>query len=289
MTRTALLSLLLAATALAGVHAQDVVAQRGALRLTTADVRALIAKADPAVRAQLQASPAALTEFVRDRLLRLSLLAEAEAKGWDQTPDVAARIAEARDQIITTTYIASLGVPDPAFPSDAELAAAYDANKASLMRPRQYRIAQIVVLAPAGQPDDAARKRIAELHQQAVRPRADFAELARKNSQDRASAERGGEMAWTREDQLVPAIKDAVAGLAEGGISEPVRTAGSWHVLKLLAIRPASPAPLAEVHDQLVQALRQQRTQQLARAALDESLRNDPIKINEIALQDLAH
>ena len=288
MTRIALLSLLFAATALAGAHAQEAVAQRGALRLTAADVRALIAKADPAVRAQLQASPAALTDFVRDRLLRLSLLAEAKAKGWDQTPDVAARIAEARDQIIATTYIASLGVPDPAYPSDAELAAAYDANKASLMRPRQYQIAQIVVLAPAGQPDDAARKRIVELHQQAVRPRADFADLARRNSQDRASAERGGEIAWTREDLLVPAIRDAVAGLAEGGISEPVRTADAWHILKLLGARSASPAPLAEVHDQLVQALRQQRTQQLARAALDDSLRKDPIKINEIALQDLA-
>ena len=284
MTRIALLSLLFAATAMAGVRAQDVVAQRGALRLTAADVRALIAKADPAVRAQLQASPAALTEFVRDRLLRLSLLAEAKAKGWDQTPEIAARIAEARDQVIATTYIASLGVPDPAYPSDAELAAAYDANKASLMRPRQYQIAQIVVLAPAGQPDDAARKRIADLHQQALRPRADFAELARKNSQGRTS----GDIAWTREDQLVPAIRDVVAGLAEGGISEPVRTADSWHILKLLGARPASPAPLAEVRDQLVQALRLQRTQQLARAALDESLRKDPIKINEIALQDLA-
>ncbi len=288
MTRIALLSLLFAATALAGVRAQDVVAQRGALRLTTADVRVLIAKADPVVRAQLQASPAALTEFVRDRLLRLSLLAEAKAKGWDQTPEIAARIAEARDQVITTSYIASLGVPDPAYPSNAELATAYEANKASLMRPRQYQLAQIVVLAPAGQPDDAARKRIADLHQQAVRPRADFADLARKYSQDRASAEHGGEIAWTREDQLVPAIRDAVASLAEGGISEPVRTTDSWHILKLLGVRPASPAPLAEVHDQLVQALRQQRTQQVARAALDESLRKDPIKINEIALQDLA-
>ncbi len=284
MTRIALLSLLCAATAWAGVRAQDIVAQRGALRLTTADARALIAKADPAVRAQLLASPAALTEFVRDRLLRLSLLAEAKAKGWDQTPDVAARIAEARDQIVTSTYIAALAVPDPAYPSDAELTAAYDANKASLMRPRQFRIAQIVVLAPAGQPDDAARKRIADLHQQAVRPRADFAELARKAAPDRA----GADTAWTREDQLVPAIRDAVAGLAEGGISDPVRTADAWHVLKLLGTRPASPAPLAEVRDQLVQALRQQRTQQLARAALDESLRKDPIKVNEIALQDLA-
>ena len=288
MTRIALLSLLFVATTLAGAHAEDIVAQRGALRLDAAELRALVAKADPAVRAQLQASPAALTEFVRERLLRLSLLAEAKAKGWDQTPDIAARIAEARDQVIVTSYIASLGVPDPAFPSDAELAAAYEANKAGLMRPRQYQLAQIVVLAPAGQPDEAARKRITDLHQQAVRPRADFAELARKTSQDRASAERGGEIAWTREDQLVPAIRDAVASLPEGGVSEPVRTADSWHILKLLGIRPASPAPLAEVRDQLVQALRQQRSQQLIRAALDESLRKDPIKINEIALQDLA-
>ena len=288
MMRPALFAAALFAVPLAtpAARAQDVVAQRGALRLTTADVRDLVNHADPPLRAQLQSNPAALTEFLRSRLLRQSLLAEAKARQWDQTPEVVAKIAEARDDVIVTSYIAAMGTADPAYPSDAEVQAAYEANKASMMRPRQYQIAQIMLLSPAGNPqDEDVRKRLVALRQQAIRPRADFADLARKNSQDRSTAERGGELGWVREDQLVPVIRDATSGLQEGSISDPVRTPDGWHIIKLSGTRPAGPLPLAEVKDQLVQALRQQRAQQLTKAAVDESLRREPVQINEIGLQ----
>ena len=285
MNRPLLLAFLLCTPALAA-QAQDIVAQRGQIRLTASDVRDLVARVPPAQRAQLQSNPAAVTELVRNRLLRQSLLAEAKAKNWDQMPDVAAKAADARDDVIVTTYLASMGTPDPAFPSEAEVQAVYDANRTSLARPKQYQLAHIVLLSPLGNPqDEDVRKRLAALRLQAVRPRADFADLARKNSQDRATAEKGGDLGWIREDQLLPVVKDAVSGLQEGGVSEPVRTADGWHMFKLAAIRPPAPLPLTEVRDQLVQAMRQERSQQLTKAALDEQLRRDPIQINEIGLQ----
>ena len=79
-------------------------------------------------------------------------------------------------------------------------------------------------------------------------------------------------------------MRDIVTGLAEGAVSEPVRTPEGWHVLRLAATRPAGPAPLADVRDQLVQALRQQRAQAIARQRLDELLRREPVQINEIEL-----
>ena len=48
--------------------AGEPVAQRGTMKLTAEDVRNLVQRADPAVRAQILANPAALSEFVRDRL-----------------------------------------------------------------------------------------------------------------------------------------------------------------------------------------------------------------------------
>jgi parvulin-like peptidyl-prolyl isomerase len=42
---------------------------------------------------------------------------------------------------------------------------------------------------------------------------------------------KGGDLGWLREDQLIPAVRTAAAGLQEGAVSEPVRAPDGWHVL----------------------------------------------------------
>jgi peptidylprolyl isomerase len=273
----------------AAVSPADIVAQRGDIKLTAADIRDMLDRADPAQRAQAQASQAALVDFVRDRLLRLSLLAEAHAAKWDQNADVMARANDARDTVIVQTYLASRTPPDPNYPSQADITATYEANKERFTVPKQYHVAQIAILVPAGaakEVDEAAHRRAAALRQQALDPEADFAELANKNSQDRATAGRDGDLGWLRADQFVPALRDVVTKLAENAISEPVRSAEAWHVVKLLATMPPSVLPLEQVRDALVLALRQTRAQQAAGAYVDELLRKQPIQLNEL---DLAH
>jgi peptidylprolyl isomerase len=276
-----LLPLLLGA---AGNAPTDVAARRGDVKLTVADVRDMIAHADPAIRAQVQSNPAALADFVRDRVLRQTLLEEARAVHWEQNPDVIAKIKEARDTVIAQTYVVSKVPADPNFPTEAEIASAYEANKARFTIPQQYHLAQIAIVVPAGASkdvDDAARRKAQTLRQEALKPKADFAELARKESQDRTSADRGGDMGWVREDALVPTVRDAVAGLAENGISEPARSSESWHVVKLLGTRPGGVLPLDQVRGSLIQALQQARTQQMARAYVQDLLRKEPIQLNE--------
>lgn len=266
----------------------EIIAQRGNDKLTAGDIRILIDRADPATKTQLQSNPAILAAFVRDRLLRMSLLAEAKDKGWDQTQDVIQRIVEARDTIVVQAYMASLTQPEPAFPSDAEVAAAYEANKARFLVPKQVHLQQIALLVPPGsskEVDEETRKKLVDLRQQMVKTKADFGELARKSSQDRVSADRGGDMGWLRDDQLVPAVRDAVAGLVQDGVSEPIRSAESWHLVKLTGTRPGGIAGLPEVRDQLVQALRQSKSQQLVKVRLDEMTQREPIQLNEIDLQ----
>ncbi len=283
--RLATLALTLSAAA---AYAQgDVVAQRGTLRLSAADVRDLVDRADPSLKAQLAASPQTLALLVRERIAQLGLAAEARAKGIDQRPDVAQRMAEAQEAVLVQAYLATLVPNDPAFPAEADVTAAYNANKARFTVPRQYNLAQIAILVPAGaarEVEDEARRKAQDIRSQAVRPKADFADLAKRFSQERGAAERGGSIGWVREDQLLPGIRDAVAALADGAISEPVRGDTGWHVVKLIAVKPPGPAALPEVRDQIVQALRQSRAQQAARAYIDEMLRREPVQINEIDL-----
>jgi hypothetical protein len=263
------------------------VAQRGDVRLTGAELQDVLSLLDPTTRAQVTATQQSLATFARDRVLNMAILAEAKAKNWDTQPEIVRKIAEVRDAVITQTYVASLVPPDPAFPGDADIATAYEANKARLMLPRQYHIAQIVLAVKSGatpQEDEEVHKKASGIRAQAARPNADFAELARKNSQDPQSAEKGGDIGWLQEPNMLPAVRDAVSGLIESGVSQPVRAADGWHILKLLAMKPSGPISLQDAKPQIVAALRQARTQRLVRAYLDDMIKAQPIQLNEIEL-----
>ena len=265
----------------------EVVAQRGDVRLTGAALQDALSLLDAAQRAQVTANAQTLTNFARERLLNMAVLAEAQSKKWEQQPDVARRISETRDAVIVQTYLSSLVQPDPMYPTEAEVASAYNANKMRLVQPKQYHIAQIVLTVKPGatqQEDEEVRKKAQEIRAQAVRAKADFAELARKNSQEQPSGQNGGDVGWLREPDMIPAVRDVVAGMADLAVSQPVRVPDGWHVLKLLGMKPAGEIPLVDARPQIVAALRQARAQRLVRAYLDDMLKTQPIQVNEIEL-----
>jgi peptidylprolyl isomerase len=267
--------------------ASDVVAQRGDVRLTTEELQNALSLLEPAARAQMTATPQSLANFTRERLLNMVILGQAKANKWDERPEIIHRINETRDAVITQTYLASLVPADPAFPSEAEVTAAYETNKTRLMMPRQYHIAQIVLtVKPGATPleDEEVHKKAQDLRVRAMQPKADFADLARKNSLEPQSAEKGGDVGWLREPDMIPAVREAVSGLIESGISQPVRVPDGWHLLKLLAMKPAGEVPLLDAKAQIVAALRQARAQRMMRAYLDDMLKAEPIQLNEIAL-----
>jgi peptidylprolyl isomerase len=267
--------------------ASDVVAQRGDVRLTTEELQNALSLLEPAARAQVTATPQSLANFAREQLLNMVILTQAKANKWDERPEIIHRINETRDAVITQTYLASLVPADPAFPGEAEVTAAYESNKSRLVMPRQYHIAQIVLtVKPGATPQEAeeVHKKALDLRAKAMQPKADFADLARKNSQEPQSADKGGDVGWLREPDMIPAVRENVAGLIESGISQPVRVPDGWHILKLLAMKPAGEVSLLDAKAQIVVALRQARAQRLMRAYLDDRLKAEPIQVNEIEL-----
>ena len=65
----------------------------------------------------------------------------------------------------------------------------------------------------------------------------DFGELARQYSDDIGSATEGGNLGWTNPGQMVPEFEAAMAGTAEGSISQPFRSEFGWHILEVKARR----------------------------------------------------
>ena len=58
-----------------------------------------------------------------------------------------------------------------------------------------------------------------------------FAEVAKKESDDRGSSARGGDLGWFGKGMMVKAFEEAVFAMQNGEISQPVRTQYGWHIL----------------------------------------------------------
>ena len=63
---------------------------------------------------------------------------------------------------------------------------------------------------------------------------ADFASLARTNSDDRGSAVEGGDLGWVSKGQMVPEFEEVMLYTEIGEISEPFRSEFGWHILQVL-------------------------------------------------------
>lgn len=265
---------------LAAVAAGPAVARLGNQQVTPQELQALLATLPPASAEQLRGNREALERWIRARLAEKAVLEQADAQGWAQRPDVVRQTRAASEQIVFRDYLRSVSTVPADYPSAAELQQAYDAGKANWQTPALYRVSQIFLAVPDAQSLESVRKQATELSKKAQSTPADFAALATQYSQDRLTAERGGDTGLQPLQQLVPEVRGAVAKLKVGAVSDPVQGAAGFHVIKLTEQQPARTATLDELRDQLTQALRAQRQEQIAQAYLDGMLNTATLSID---------
>jgi peptidyl-prolyl cis-trans isomerase SurA len=106
----------------------------------------------------------------------------------------------------------------------------------------QTRLRHILVRPSETVSETEARRRLADLRSRIVSGEADFAEMARANSDD-ATAARGGELDWVYAGDTLPEFERAYRDLKIGEISEPVRTPFGYHLIQVLERRSADMSP----------------------------------------------
>lgn len=138
----------------------------------------------------------------------------------------------------------------------------YDEHRAELEAPEQRRAAHILIAvsAKASQAEqDAAKAKAEQLLQQIKQTPAKFAELAKKNSQDPGSAENGGDLGFMGRNMMVKPFEDVTFALKQDEISGLVKTDFGYHIIKLVALKPAKLPPFDEARESVANKLRQQK------------------------------
>lgn len=104
----------------------------------------------------------------------------------------------------------------------------------------------------------AAKARADELLAQVKKSPADFANLAKKNSQDPGSAEKGGDLDWFGRGGMVKEFEGVAFALKEGQISDVVRSDFGFHIIRVTGIRPERVKPVEEVKAEIVAELKRE-------------------------------
>ena len=138
--------------------------------------------------------------------------------------------------------------------SDEEVRSYYERNKKRFMDPpeEKIRVSHIVLLAseesdPAS--FKAAERKIKKILEE-LKGGADFAEVARRESQD-GSAASGGDLGWFKRGTMAPVFENAAFSLKKGEIGGPVLTRFGFHIIKLTDRITPRPAPFEKVKDKV--------------------------------------
>src|SRR5581483_9583010 len=151
--------------------------------------------------------------------------------------------------VLTPDTIASQVTVD-----EAEAKQYYQANIKQYGQEEERSASHILIaVKPDAKPEEkeAARKKAEEIAAQAKANPAQFAELAKKYSQDPGSAAQGGDLGSFGRGTMVKGFDDAVFSMKVGDITGPVTTEFGYHIIKLNGITPAKVKPFDEVRAQI--------------------------------------
>lgn len=149
--------------------------------------------------------------------------------------------------------------------SDADISTYYAENQPRFTTGEVRRASHILIAVKndASAAEKTAAKTKAESVLAEVRKMpADFAKIAKVQSQDPASAELGGDLGVMQRGSLPKVMEDAAYELATGQISDVVESDFGFHIMTVTSLKPASVQPLLDVREQILVDLKAQKASQ---------------------------
>lgn len=222
------------------IPADRVVIQVGDVKLTSGQM-AQILDAYPENQRVFANGPGR-AQFV-DQVVRVLLLAEeGRRRKLNETDAYKNQLTYSSDGILANQTDAE--IKRQVAGDEALLRGYYEAHKSEYqqihVRHILIRMQGSPVTLPPGQKDltDAeALAKAKEIRQKLVQG-ADFAELARSESNDVGSSSKGGDLGFLKHGQTVPSFEDAAFALPDGELSQPVKTSYGYHLIRVEERKP---------------------------------------------------
>jgi peptidyl-prolyl cis-trans isomerase C len=193
-------------------------------------------------------SPQLRDQVKQEMINRQVFVQAAEKAGISKQDDVQTEIDLARQGILVRALMADYLQKHPV--TDQQVQDEYNKVKQEQAGKLEYKVRHILV-------DN--EKTADDLLAQIKSGKAKFEDLAKKNSKDPGSAEKGGDLGWAPPTNYVPPFAQAVTSLKKGQLADkPVQTQYGWHIIKVDDTRPVEFPPLDQVRPQLEEMLRQQ-------------------------------
>lgn len=171
--------------------------------------------------------------------------------------------------------------------SDEQLRAAYNASLDRYRTPERVHVRHILIKTTDKPPAEVAKAeaKANDLLKQ-IKAGADFAELAKKNSEDPGSAVKGGDLDWVTRGQTVPNFEKAAFSLQPKQTSDVIKTEYGFHILQVLEKEQARVKPFEEVRAQLATEQNREAVYNRMQQAVDQAraeLTKNPKNAEQIA------
>lgn len=185
-------------------------------------------------------------------------------------------------EMVTIEYvdIDAATMAPPVAADENMLKTQYEQDKARFIEPEQRLTSHILVKIEAGaDAEKAAEAKAKALAVQAKAAGADFAALARQNSDDGGSKDAGGDLGWIAQNgQMAKAFEDAVFATPTGTISGPTKSEFGWHIIQVREIKAGREMPFEqarpELERMLAESARERAYNELSGKLVDEVLKS---------------
>jgi peptidyl-prolyl cis-trans isomerase D len=155
--------------------------------------------------------------------------------------------------------------------SDQDLRSYYDQHRDEFRVPEQVTVSHILIKTPTAGPDgkvdqkavDAAKAKAEDVLKQ-VKSGGNFADMAKKYSDDPGSAKNGGSLGPIQRGRTVPEFEKVAFSLPKGQISDLVKTTYGFHIIKVDDKQQAHTKSLEEVKAQIEPLIKQQKASRAA-------------------------
>jgi peptidyl-prolyl cis-trans isomerase C len=141
---------------------------------------------------------------------------------------------------------------------ESEVKAFYDNNPSQFTKPESVKASHILILLEPNADETQKKAARAEMEkiQAKIKAGGDFATLAKENSKDPGSSEKGGDLGFFTKGQMVKPFEDAAFALAPGAVSDIVETPYGYHIIKVMEKQPAGKYSFDEVKVNLAKYLK---------------------------------